>query len=115
MSMKALFKAVLLWQRSLIRIFYTRKVILQCKSHKRPITVNGKSSVTPKTRLGSNVNFNGMRITGGGNVIIGDNFHSGPDCLFISQNHNFDAGDSIPYDSTYIKKDIFIGDNVWLG
>ena len=33
----------------------------------------------------------------------------------ISQNHNFNHGNKIPYDNTYICKDIEIEDNVWLG
>ncbi|MGX9365623.1 acyltransferase [Desulfoplanes sp. PS50] len=33
----------------------------------------------------------------------------------ITQNHNFDHGTAIPYDSTYIYKKIVIKDNVWLG
>ncbi len=79
------------------------------------LRVNGRSNATRKTYLGNNVNFNGMQITGGGEVKIGNNFHSGPDCLMISQNHNFNCGTAIPYDSTYIFKDIVIKDNVWLG
>lgn len=71
--------------------------------------------MTRTTFLGSNVNFNGMRIVGQGEVTIGDNFHSGPECLMISQNHNYDSGDAIPYDSTYVPQDIVIEDNVWLG
>ena len=77
--------------------------------------VNGKSYVTETTTLGNNVNFNGMEITGGGNVTIGNNFHSGRGCLMITQNHNYDYGKAIPYDDTYILKDIIIEDNVWLG
>ena len=56
-----------------------------------------------------------MRISGIGKVSVGDNFHSGRDCLMISQIHNYDTGDAIPYDSTVIPKDIIIEDNVWLG
>lgn len=56
-----------------------------------------------------------MSIAGGGCVYIGDNFHSGIDCRIITQNHNYDNGTSIPYDRTYIYKDVRIGDNVWLG
>jgi acetyltransferase-like isoleucine patch superfamily enzyme len=48
-------------------------------------------------------------------VKIGDNFHSGRNCLMISQNHNFNQGNKIPYDNTYICKDIEIEDNVWFG
>lgn len=49
---------------------------------------------------------------GGGKVIIGNNFHSGPECLMICQSHNFDGGTKIPYDDTYIYKDITIEDQV---
>ena len=73
------------------------------------------TNLTNKTQLGDNVNFNGMRISGGGKVIIGDNFHSGTECLIMTQNHNYDNGSAIPYDDTYITRDVSIGDNVWLG
>lgn len=81
----------------------------------RGLRVNHLSIVSKNTELGNNVNFNGMRIRGCGKVKIGDNFHSGRDCLMISQNHNYDNGQAIPYDSTYIPKDITIEDNVWIG
>lgn len=55
-----------------------------------------------------------MDIGGGGKVTIGDNFHSGPVCMMITQNHNIN-GNALPYDNTYLYKDIVIGDNVWLG
>jgi len=48
-------------------------------------------------------------------LIIGDNFHSGSNVRVITQNHNFDNGTRIPYDSTYIYKDVIIEDNVWVG
>lgn len=80
------------------------------------LKVNYKSYVTNNTYLGDNVNFNGMVISGGGKVKIGNNFHSGSDCLIISQNHDFDNGRTIPYDyESYIIKNITIGDNVWIG
>lgn len=89
-----------------------RANVAQCGSD---LHVNGKCIVTPNTYLGNNVNFNGMIIVGGGKVVIGNNFHSGEGCYMISQNHNFDGGQAIPYDTTYILKDIIIEDNVWLG
>jgi acetyltransferase-like isoleucine patch superfamily enzyme len=67
------------------------------------------------TVLGINVNFNGMTILGNANVTIGNNFHSGTGCIIITSYHNYDGGDEIPYDSTYIHKDVIIEDNVWLG
>ena len=77
--------------------------------------VNGQINLTQNTRLGNNVNFNGLIVRGGGELDIVDNFHSGPDCLILTRNHNYDDGSKIPYDDTYIQKKIIIGDNVWLG
>ena len=73
------------------------------------------SKITKNTTLGNNVNFNGMRISGLGKVLIGDNFHSGTECMIITSYHNYDQGTKIPYDDTYISKDVVIEDNVWLG
>ena len=94
---------------------FTFIVRLKSKKSGIKLKINGFSIVSRTTTLGNNVNFNGMRIRGGGNVTIGDNFHSGKECLMISQNHNFNKGSKIPYDHTYILKDIVVEDNVWLG
>lgn len=102
-------------RKELRRRKYVRRVEKVAQVTGQNLKVNGPSSVTHKTRLGNNVNFNGMSISGGGEVIIGDNFHSGRDCLILSQNHNYDSGSAIPYDNTYICKDVIIEDNVWLG
>lgn len=79
------------------------------------LVVNGKSKVNKNTIIGNNVYFNGMNIEGWAKVTIGDNFHSGRGCIMMTSNHNYDAGEFIPYDSTYIHREIAIGDNVWLG
>lgn len=83
--------------------------------HGQQIKVYHWSSVTKQTHLGNNINLNGMKIRGKGTVIIGDNFHSGRDCLVITFNHNYDHGNAIPYDDTFIYKNIRIADNVWIG
>lgn len=94
--------------------YWSRRVRKQC-GDVGSVKANHRCDVTRNTMLGENVNFNGLEISGGGSVRIGDNFHSGPDCLFITQDHNFDNGKAIPYDDTYICKDITIEDNVWIG
>jgi acetyltransferase-like isoleucine patch superfamily enzyme len=96
------------------RYLNTQIVKIQCAQWQNPLQVNGRSRVTRHTFLGKNVNFNGIKINGCGTVRIGQNFHSGEDCLMITQIHNYN-GTAIPYDATYIKKDIIIEDNVWLG
>jgi acetyltransferase-like isoleucine patch superfamily enzyme len=95
--------------------FYQHRCKKVAKSYGNDFKVNGESYVTPNTTLGNNVNFNGMKIQGKGNVTIGDNFHSGIECMIITSIHNYDEGNEIPYDDTVISKDVIIEDNVWLG
>jgi len=102
-------------KRKMVISYWSKRARRQVKSCGSSITVTSKSSFTEKTILGNNTNFNGMVIRGGGYVTIGDNFHSGNECMMLTQIHNYDTGESIPYDNTYIVKDITIDDNVWLG
>lgn len=99
--------------KKILKQYYTLKVKRSCKSYKS-VNVNRKSIVTRNTILGSNVHFNGMIIEGKGNIVIGDNFHSGRECQILSDVHNY-HGTSIPYDNTFIKKNITIENNVWIG
>lgn len=101
---------------NLLRKYYKSKVLKNTKSYQEPLKVNGYSYVNSQTVLGKNINFNGMKIKGNGKVIIGNNFHSGQECLMITSYHKYDGGNAIPYDSKEnIDKDIIIEDNVWLG
>jgi len=101
--------------RFILKHVYKLKIQKECYSYQKPLFVGGYSSVTSKTHLGKNVNFNGMKIKGHGVVKIGNNFHSGSECLMITSIHNYNLGKSIPYDKTHINKNIDIHDNVWLG
>lgn len=113
--MKIIIKIFLRNLKKINKKLRTIKVKKQCAKYSGYIYVGGPTSLTKNTFLGKNTSFNGLVVSGGGNVTIGDYFHSGPDCLFICQNHNFNDGKFIPYDDTYIYKDIEIGDCVWLG
>lgn len=96
------------------RFLYTTMAKMECKSYGVRMRVNGYSVFTPNTIIGDYCNFNGMDISGGGKVTIGRYFHSGPGCKIICQNHNYE-GEKIPYDDTYVCKDVTIGECVWLG
>jgi acetyltransferase-like isoleucine patch superfamily enzyme len=96
------------------KLWYKRQVLKTAASIVGPVYVNGLTYVNSQTHLGSNINFNGLRIVGKGEVVIGDNFHSGMDCVIIPSTHNY-RGVTIPYDATYIEKKVIIEDNVWLG
>lgn len=90
------------------QVLHTAKSIGEC------FWCNGFSYVNENTILGHHVNFNGMNISGKGNVKIGNYFHSGIENLMITQNHDYDTGDAIPYKGT-THEDIEIGDFVWFG
>jgi len=100
--------------RQILNFLYVYRVKVKVGTYQEPLYVHRLSTVNKNTFLGKNVNFNGMEIGGCGVVKIGDNFHSGKECSIITQNHNYE-GKKIPYDSTYICKDVTIEDNVWLG
>lgn len=101
--------------KNIKRSIYTERVRRQSQRCGKNLKVNGFSSVTCNTVIRNHVNFNGMIIEGRGKIIIGNYFHSGKECLMITHNHNYDKGKAIPYDNTYIFKNIIIGDFVWLG
>lgn len=101
-------------RRRMKKFYHTTKAVRGVLEYKELPNVNNKSSFNNNTYLGRNCHFNGMEISGSGKVTIGDNFHSGIDCLMITDIHNYE-GLKIPYDETYIIKDIVIEDNVWIG
>ena len=94
---------------------FGRQVLMKAKSIGKSFYCGGFSKVTSSTILDDNVSFNGMRVIGKGLVKFGKYFHSGTECLILSQNHNYDKGNAIPYDDTNIYKDVEIGDFVWFG
>jgi len=97
-------------------LIYSSIIKYTCGSYKGKLTVNYWSLIGRNVFLGDNVNFNGIDIYAGvkSKITIGDNFHSGKQCMIIALYHNFE-GEYIPYDTTNIDKDVVIEDNVWIG
>jgi len=96
-------------------LLYEKNVRQTAQQVGSDLAVNGEVSVNQNTVVGDNVNFNGLKIRGDGSVTIGDNSHSGPECMILTRNHNYDDGDAVPYDDTYVRAPVTIGDNVWFG
>lgn len=93
------------------RITLAKKTVASCGER---LLVNNDCIFTHKTHIGNYCNFNGMQIHGSGKVVFGDYFHSGIECMIITQNHHYE-GEMIPYDKTYVLKDVVIGRCVWFG
>jgi len=120
--LKVMFNALtwahgILWRkkRRFQRWYYTELARRMASSCGNGLRVNAPSMFTPSCSFGDNCNFNGMQVKGGGKVSFGSNFHSGEGCRIITQNHNYEHGGALPYDDTYVVKDVVIGENVWLG
>ena len=96
------------------RVYYSLRIRKTAAECGEGLCVGGKSYVTRNTHLGRHVCFNGMGMSGNGEIFIGDYFHSGPGCQIISSFHNYE-GTEIPYDSTFLDKEVIIGDCVWIG
>lgn len=107
-------KRVIRFVKRVRKFIFTSIVKFTCPNCNGKVVANFYSKVGSNVHLGDNVNFNGMEISSGGKVYIGSNFHSGKNCMIIVQSHNYE-GTKIPYDSTFINKDVVIGENVWLG
>lgn len=95
--------------------YYFYLALRQIASYKERPTINVRSEFNGLTHLGVNTHFNGITITGKGRVFIGDNFHSGRDCLIISDVHDYQNAEKLPYDDKLITPDVVIEENVWLG
>lgn len=80
------------------------------------VTVNGRvKGINRNVTVGDYANFNGLTIIGGGTLTIGNYFHSGKDIVIITESHNFENAESIPYDKKRIKRPVVIGDYVFIG
>ena len=101
--------------RKIRQFVFTGVCKYSAKQYGTNLHINHWSKFSSQTIIGNNCNFNGIKVTGMGRVVIGDNFHSGGNILILTSNHNYDQGKCIPYDETTIDGDVIIGDNVWFG
>ena len=101
-------------KKNLLVKFCSYKAKKVMSSYGKRLVVNHPCSFTRNTSVGDYCNFNGMVVQGRGKLQIGNYFHSGIECMIITQNHNYE-GEAIPYDRTFIQKDVVIGDCVWFG
>ena len=99
------------WRRKVLTAVCKRSA----KECGKGLHINHWCKFSKNTVIGNNCHFNGMKVTGKGNVHIGNNFHSGGGIFLITSNHNYDKGEATPYDATTIDGDIVIEDNVWIG
>ncbi len=99
--------------KKVICLFYYMVYRNVLKNTHKP-KINGMVKLFGCIQFGKNNHLNGAELQGQGGIKIGDNFHSAKGLVILTQNHNW-KGEALPYDKTVIKKEVVIGDNVWVG
>jgi acetyltransferase-like isoleucine patch superfamily enzyme len=80
-------------------------VCSKAKSHGK-VKVRRYSTVNRGTVLGDQVSLGGIHIVGKGNCYVGNYVHTGTDCQILTDYHNYDGGELIPYDHSWVVNDI---------
>ncbi len=102
-------------RKKLVYFAYGLPVRLKAKRVGKDLHCHGPVHVTRFTEVGDHVCLNGLWVSGDGRFVVGNWCHFGEELRVLTRNHNYDKGDAIPYDRTYVKKDVVIGDFVWIG
>lgn len=70
--------------------------------------------LTRHTEIGDHVALMGVTASGNGRLVFGDYVRAGEGLLIYTRNHNY-HGLALPYDTTYVPKDVIVDDLVWIG
>ena len=89
-------------------------VCSKCEKHGK-VLIRRYSTVNKGTVIGDQVAIGGIHIVGKGKCTIGNYVHTGTDCQILTDYHNYDKGELIPYDHSWVVEDVSVGDFVWLG
>src|SRR5574344_784995 len=89
-------------------------VCSKCEKHGK-VLIRRYSTVNKGTVIGDQVAIGGIHIVGKGKCTIGNYVHTGTDCQILTDYHNSDKGDLIPYAHSWVVEDVSVGDFVWLG
>lgn len=104
--------------RKIKSFYYTFLFKRMLQSYGDHLGVNAfcKVASTAKVNVGCHFSSNGLAVGGGvGSVVVGDFFHSGPNCKIMLGSHDYDNGEAIPYGLNNVRKDVLIDDFVWFG
>ena len=74
----------------------------------------GRVHITRKTEIGDYVSIQSVWASGNGRLVFGNHTWVGDGLRIFTRSHNF-KGEEIPFDKTYITKDVIIDDFVWIG
>jgi len=84
---------------------------------KNTVVHRGTSIIGGKqTKIGGNSYIGkDCLLRGDGGLSIGNGVFIGPRVIIFTTNHNYDNGETLPYDDSLIKKSVVIENYVWIG
>lgn len=91
------------------------EIISNAKSIGNDFVCSGWSYCGKNTIIKDNVRINGLKHEGLGTLTIGNYCQFGKDVHIITQNHDYDTANVIPYGVNDTIKDVEIGDFCWIG
>lgn len=94
--------------------FWSLPARRKCKRIGARFRCGGLVRLTRKTEIGHDVALQGVWASGNGRLVFGNHIACGDQLRIFTRNHNYE-GDGLPFDATYIAKDVFIDDYVWIG
>lgn len=97
--------------RSFFRSLPARR---KCKRIGRGFDCGGLVRLTRKTEIGDEVCLNGVWASGNGRLVFGSHIQCGDGLRIFTRNHNYE-GTALPFDATWVAKDVFIDSYVWIG
>lgn len=99
---------------SYLSSFIFRRFVNSCGVH---LTVNNLPHIGSGALVdvGDYCSFNGITITGWGEVKIGNHFHSGTNVKIQLGSHDYDNDNKIPYGNKHTHKEVVVDDYVWIG
>ena len=102
------------WRRRLVSFWYGIPVRRRAKSVGVGLRCHSPVTVSRHTVIGNHASFNGATVRGTGDVTFGNWDHLGEGLKIFTRNHNYE-GEAIPYDDTFVRKPVTVGDCVWIG
>jgi len=91
------------------------KIITKAKSVGKNFLCVNWSYCSNNTIIKDNVGVNGLKVDGEGLLTIGNYVQFGKDVCIITQNHDYDNDETLPYGKKVNCKEVEIGDFCWIG
>lgn len=101
-------------RRRMLSFFRSLNARRKCKCIGKNFRCGGLIHLTRKTEIGDHVAIQSVWASGNGRLVFGHHVICGDQLRIFTRNHNYEST-RLPFDTTWVTKDVFIDDYVWIG